>query len=427
MQSSKLSKPNSKEIHKSKKITAVTVALGLILGFLTGTQFLIQGVENSLVSEDNKLFPNTTYLVASGCQNSGDTQSNTDCTTDTGTIDNKIASKIKPYGGTIAGNFTIIKKQNIYFYTASPEPFRHILEANSISQPNDKLSAVIGFGMATELVKNQLVTKSYDDNKIAFVNEVRQKTIGKTFKINGLDVFIAGIIPYGSDNFRITKQGDNLQPLNQILQLTDGNSTSTNMVILFANNSTAFQQLLTQSTISQKLAIIGFNNRNQAYNFYYQEKLRHNPDNLSRSSKADGQELEIGEFITSTLSSIYWFKKAKMIIAIISSILIFITIIIFALIIKRVTTDSPTRFRSMLNLSLRFLVTSIAVAIIIVIIASYHNKELYNSALSLLFGHETSGFKLLFGLNPELLVTALAIPMVAFLVTFMIYRKQSHF
>ncbi len=426
MQSSKLSKPNSKEIHKSKKITAVTVALGLILGFLTGTQFLIQGVENSLVSEDNKLFPNTTYLVASGCQNSGDTQSNTDRKTDT-TINNKIISKVKPYGGTIVGYFTTIKYQNSYLFTAPPELFNSIIKTNPTQQSKDSISAVIGFGGAVDLVKNQLINKSYADDKIAFVNEVRQKTIGKTFKINGLNVFIAGIIPYGSDNFRITKQGDNLQPLNQILQLTDGNSTSTNMVILFANNSTAFQQLLTQSTISQKLAIIGFNNRNQAYNFYYQEKLRHNPDNLSRSSKADGQELEIGEFITSTLSSIYWFKKAKMIIAIISSILIFITIIIFALIIKRVTTDSPTRFRSMLNLSLRFLVTSIAVAIIIVIIASYHNKELYNSALSLLFGHETSGFKLLLGLNLELLVTALAIPMVAFLVTFMIYRKQSPF
>ena len=424
MQSSKLSKPNSKEIHKSKKITAVTVVLGLILGFLIGTQFLIQGVENSLTAEDNKLFPNTTYLVASSCQNSNNTQSDTGCKTDTTAINNKITSKIKPYGGTIAGNVTIIKKQNIYFYTASPEPFRHILETNSISQPNDKLSAVIGFGMATELVKNQLTTKSYDDNKIAFVNEVRQKTIGKTFKINGLDVFIAGIIPYGSDNFRITKQGDNLQPLNQILQLIDGNSTSTNTVILLANNSTAFQRLLTQSTISQKLAIIGFNNRNQAYNFYYQEKLRHNPDNLSRSSKADGQELEIGEFITSTLSSIYWFKKAKIVIAIISSILILITIVILTLITKQATTDSSTRFRSILNLSLKFLITGIGVAVLIAIITSYHSKELYNSALSLLFGHETSGFKLLLGVNLELLLTILAAPTVAIIFSLLFSKNQ---
>ena len=97
----------------TKLTTTIVIIVGLILGFLFGIQFLIQGVENSLVAEHNKLFPNTTYLVASGCQNSGDAQSNTDCKTDTGTIDNKIASKIKPYGGTIAGNFTIIKKQNI--------------------------------------------------------------------------------------------------------------------------------------------------------------------------------------------------------------------------------------------------------------------------------------------------------------------------
>ncbi len=407
----------------TKLTTAIVIIVGLILGFLFGIQFLIQGVENSLVAEHNKLFPNATYLVTSGCQNSNSTQPEDNCKTDTGTIDNKLSPRIKPYGGTIVGYFTTIKYQNSYLFTAPPELLNDIVKINSAQQSKDSISAVIGFDGAVDLVKNQLINKSYTDDKIAFVNEVRQKTIGKTFKINGLDVLIAGIIPYGSHNFRITQQNQALQPLNQILKLTDGNSHSTNTIILLANNSTAFQQLFTKSTIDQKLAIVKFPNNNQAYNFYYQEKLRHNPDNLNRSSKTDGQELEIGEFITSTLSSIYWFKKAKMVIAIISSILIFITIIALSLIAKRTTSDNSMRLRHITNLSLRFLITGMLMAIIIAIIISYHSQELYNSALSLLFGHETSGFKLLFGLNLELLLTALAIPVVVFLATLTTYKK----
>ena len=424
MKSTKPAISSNKTSQHSKAALIIVITAGLLLGCLTSLQFIIQGVENSLIAESAKLFANKTYLVASDCKDSNDSQSAGDCKTDTAHTNNKLTTKIEPYGGTITGHFTTIKKQNVYFYTASPEPFSSILAANSIRQPNDKLSAVIGFRMAADLVKNQLTTKSYDDNKIAFVNEVRQKTIGKTFKINGLDVFVAGIIPYGSDNFRITKQSDNLQPLNQILQLTDGNNVSTNTVILLANNSTAFKQLLAQSTVSQKLAIISFNNRNQAYNFYYQEKLRHNPDNLSRHNKADGQELEIGELITTTLSSIYWFKKAKTAIAIISGVLILITIIALSLMMKRSTGDSSMKLRHTLKLSLKFLVTGVVAAVIMAVIVSYHSKELYNSALSLLFGHETDGFKLLLGLNKELFVTILLAPLFAVSLSLLVNKKR---
>lgn len=421
----KLPKPTDNYPPQFKKITTVIIVMsGLILGFLTGVQFLIQGVENSLVAEDNKLFLNATYLTASGCQNSDDAQPDDNCKTDTNIINNKLDSKIKPYGGTIVGYDTTIKHQNTYFFTSPPELFNNTIIPNSVQMPKDDLSAVIGFGRAAELVKDQLVNKSYADNKIAFVNEVRQKTIGKTFEINGLKMFIAGITPYGSDSFRITQEGQASQPLNQILQMIDGNIHATNIVTILANDSTEFQQLLAKSAIEQKFAIIKFTDKNQAYNFYHQEKLRHNPDGLSRNKKADDQELEIGEFETSTLSSIYWLKKSKTAIAIASSVLIFITVIILSLITKRAISDNSMRLRSALSLSFKFLIIGILTAIIAAGAISYHNKELYNSALSLLFGHETNDFKLLLGFNKELLVSILVAPTVAMTLSLLLIRKN---
>lgn len=421
----KLPKPTDNYPPQFKKITTVIIVMsGLILGFLTGVQLLIQGVENSLVAEDNKLFLNATYLTASGCQNSDDAQPDDNCKTDTNIINNKLDSKIKPYGGTIVGYDTTIKHQNTYFFTSPPELFNNTIIPNSVQMPKDDLSAVIGFGRAAELVKDQLVNKSYADNKIAFVNEVRQKTIGKTFEINGLKMFIAGITPYGSDSFRITQEGQASQPLNQILQMIDGNIHATNIVTILANDSTEFQQLLAKSAIEQKFAIIKFTDKNQAYNFYHQEKLRHNPDGLSRNKKADDQELEIGEFETSTLSSIYWLKKSKTAIAIASSVLIFITVIILSLITKRAISDNSMRLRSALSLSFKFLIIGILTAIIAAGAISYHNKELYNSALSLLFGHETNDFKLLLGFNKELLVSILVAPTVAMTLSLLLIRKN---
>lgn len=405
--------PKSTNRHPKKITTVIIIIAGLILGFLTGVQFLIQGVENSLVAEDNKLFPNATYLTASGCQNSDDAQPGDNCKTDTNAINNKLDSKIKSYGGTIVGYDTTIKHQNLYFFISPPELFNNTIIPNSVQLPKDSLSAVIGFGRAAELVKDQLVNKSYADNKIAFVNEVRQKTIGKTFEINGLKMFIAGITPYGSDSFRITQEDQASQPLNQILQMIDGNVHATNIVTILANNSTEFKQLLAKSTIEQKFAIIKFTDRNQAYNFYYQEKLRHNPDGLSSNNKTNGQELEIGEFKTSTLSSIYWLKKAKITIAIASSVLILITVAILSLVTKRAIGDSSMKPHTILSLSLKFLVVDILTAVIATTAISYHSKELYNSALSLLFGHETSDFRLLLGLNKELLVSILITPAAA--------------
>lgn len=421
----KLPKPTDNHPPQFKKITTVIIVMsGLALSFFTGVQLLIQGVENSLIAEDNKLFPNATYLTASGCQNSDDAQPGDNCKTDTNIINNKLDSKIKSYGGTIVGYGTTIKHQNLYFFISPPELFNSTIIPNSVQMPKDDMSAVIGFGRAAELVKDQLVNKSYADNKIAFVNEVRQKTIGKTFEINGLKMFIAGITPYGSNSFRVTQQDQALQPLNQILQMIDGNIHATHIVTILANNSTEFQQLLAKSTIEQKFAIIKFTDKNQAYNFYHQEKLRHNPDGLSRNKKADDQELEIGEFETSTLSSIYWLKKSKTAIAIASSVLIFITVIILSLITKRAISDNSMRLRSALSLSFKFLIIGILTAIIAAGAISYHNKELYNSALSLLFGHETNDFKLLLGFNTELFVSILVAPTVAMALSLLLIRKN---
>lgn len=420
-------KSTNKHAFRHNKAVSITVIVtGLLLGFLTGLQFIIQGIENSLIAEDNKIFANNTYLVASACKNSDNPDN--DCKTNTTLINDKVNAKIKPYNGTIVGHLTIIKNQNVYFYAAPSEPFSSILEASTAKQPEGSLSAVVGFERAADLVKDQLVNKSYDDDKIAFVNEVRQKTIGKTFSINGMNVFIAGIIPYGSDNFRVTKQGESLQPLNQILQIIDGNNVSTNKLIFIANNSTEFQQLLAQSTIDQKLAIINFSDRKQAYNFYYQEKLRHNPDGVSHYNQTSNQELEVDEFITSTLLTIYWFKKAKMAIAIASGALILIVIIASSLMLMRKTSNDTGSAKviqsSLIKFSLKFLALGLTTAAVMATIVSYCNAEIFNSAISLLFGHESNSFKLLLGINEETLVTILIIPVMTTIVLFLAGKNR---
>ncbi len=435
----RLFKLGHKNLTHNKKQTILTIiVIGSLFSVLIGLQFIVQGVENYLIKQNNRIFSDTIYFSASGCNtrkieaiyasclekeeeemfecHNEISKQPLSCSSDADKINKLFSERSKNYGGEVIGNIKTVKKDNTDYTFYPHDVFKNQIESDLTKRPADTVPALASFYRAAELagiiIPKQIAT---NQEKLDLISKVRSESIGKVFDYNGSKIFVAGILPFGAASPTLARNDYDFRVLDLIISA----NFETSAPIYFINdNSDYVKNFIEQATLYEYSSVIKFTDLYQAYSYYKFENNLFEPSLFAQNAPKSPEYL-VRELVANRLSTIHNYKLLRFMISFANYILLIIAIIIIVFtFLKLVNQDSRLialcrslgatskdvfviYFWYLLELCLLTAIYATIVAIIFAVITSQYYAADFTTSTSLYFGQKISDPVLLLGFNIE--------------------------
>ena len=317
--------------HHKKQTIFTVIVIGSLFSILVAVQFIIQGLENFYVQHNSELFNGKTYIAAQACRRS-ELDSHHDiitrcvnnnnqmdeqcfqnqikrpapCSTNRQQVNDLFKTRAKPYGGEVVGNIEI-RNTNIgsQFHIYPISIFKDRITADLSTKPQNIPAVMLRLSQAADLLNiktNQIYSRQA---KLNIINEIKAKVIGKILKYNGQSIFVAGILPYGTNGISIARHIRDVRPLDQLLNKVSFYQESGlgESGLLFLNDqSDAIKKIINESTFYAYQAILKFNSPDQAYN-YYKNEIDYISPSLFTSNRPRQPRYLIRELVTGSFNA----------------------------------------------------------------------------------------------------------------------------
>ena len=431
--------------HHKKQTIFTVIVVGSLFSVLIAAQLVVQGLENFYIQHNLAIFNGSTYITARACKfNQLESSSSmSHCFQDNGEFDKQclqnqnnqpapcsanqqqanilFTNRTKPYGGEVIGNVEI---RNYRFSKITIYPqgiFTNSITADLSTKPQDALTTVISLQQAAVLLKIPIEQIYSRQAKINIIDEIKTKSIGKTFVYNNQKIFIAGILPYGAHYISIARHTRDIRPLNWVLSQVGvyDHVTDSGGLFFINDKSTAINSVIANSTPYAYHSIIKFNSLERAYD-YFKYELDHTSPSLFNANRPQSPQYLTGEIATNSMRFRLSFEIKRFVLSFaIYALLITAVIIIVFTFLRLVTQDSRliAMYRSLgataqdvwfiylwyvFELCLLTVLFALSTGALLALGVSWHYSADFNAAASLFYAKHITGLVPLIGFNLEI-------------------------
>lgn len=434
-------------IHHKKQTIFTVIVIGALFSVLVTIHFLMQGVEDFYIKQNLKIFNGATYITAQACRRDDlvahHSQSHNQCIDNDGKIDeqcfNESAKKPAPcstdqqqvndlfknrsqnYGGEIVGNVEIRNYQFSQINIYPQEIFKNNITADLSTKPQDVPAVVVTLMQAADLLGIKLEANQSSKAKVAIVDDIRSKAIGKVLNYNNQPVFVAGIVPYGASYISVARHARDARPLDMLLSKIGIYDNISDINPIFINDgSAAIKNLINNSTFYAYKAIIKFDSPSQAYDYFKQE-IDHIPLSLFSEGRARKPSYMVSELMSNSFSFHISFETQRFMLSFANYVLLITAVIIIVFTFLRlISQDSRliALYRSLgatardvwfiylwyvFELCLLTVLFALGVGALLALGISWHYSADFNAGATLFYAKKITDFTPFIGFNMEII------------------------
>ncbi|PID33245.1 hypothetical protein CR969_01790 [Candidatus Saccharibacteria bacterium] len=446
--------------HHKKQTILTVVIVGSLFSVLMALQFIVQGVENKLIKESSVIMPET-YITALSCNQDqldredeigkcseapegevggclvGIDSKPLNCGLDAKKSNDIFSKRAGKYNGEVVGNAQFLSHNQDWLAVYPLNIFNDSIKESADNKPKDTLPVVLNLSLAAELVNvniENIKSQPNEDIKDS-INDVSSRAIGHTFDYGGKNIFVAGVMPYGSNSPVLSKTEQEFRLLDSVLGGVQSNDEAPRAIYL-DDGSKEMKGLLSNSNLSHYESVIKFKNLNDAYEYYKYENHKTDPG-LFKKADYRKPEYVTKELITNKFQIIHQFKLTKFILSFANYVLLIVAVVVMIFtFLKSINQDNKLMalYRSLgagamdvfliyffyiLFICVIAIVYALVCSVILSVVISYYYSADINASFGLFYGRAIDDTAFLVGYNKEIvtiiMIMLLSAPVVSLL------------